>query len=148
MIRRQIFAVIALVGALILPAHGQERGRSVYTPPALDTVHATFAEHGMVVAQEKIAARIGADILRQGGNAVDAAVATGFAMAVTYPRAGNIGGGGFMVIHLAAQHQDFAIDYRETAPAAATRDMFLGADGKPDAAKSRSSVLGAGVPGT
>src|SRR5215470_5930495 len=99
MTRRQIFAVIALVFALILPAHAQDRGRLVYTPPALDTVHATLAEHGMVVAQEKLAARIGADILRQGGNAVDAAVATGFAMAVTYPRAGNIGGGGFMVIH-------------------------------------------------
>ena len=70
------------------------------TPPALDTVHAVPAEHGMVVAQEKLAAQIGADILRQGGNAVDAAVATGFALAVTYPRAGNIGGGGFMVIHL------------------------------------------------
>ncbi len=102
----------------------------------------------MVVAQEKIAAQIGADILRQGGNAVDAAVATGFALAVTYPRAGNIGGGGFMVIHSAERNEDIAIDYRETAPAAATRDMFLGADGKPDTAKSRNSALGIGVPGT
>ncbi|HEY5128248.1 MAG TPA: gamma-glutamyltransferase [Bradyrhizobium sp.] len=102
----------------------------------------------MVVAQEKIGARIGADILRQGGNAVDAAVATGFAMAVTYPRAGNIGGGGFMVIHSAERHEDAAIDYRETAPAAAARDMFLGADGKPDIAKSRDSALSIGVPGT
>ena len=102
----------------------------------------------MVVAQEKIAAQIGADILRQGGNAVDAAVATGFALAVTYPRAGNIGGGGFMVIHSAERGEDVAIDYRETAPAAATRDMFLGADGKPDIAKSRDSALGIGVPGT
>src|SRR6202012_6101914 len=103
---------------------------------------------GLVVAQEKIAADIGADILRQGGNAVDAAVATGFAMAVTYPRAGNIGGGGFMVIPLAKENKDIAIDYRETAPAATTRDMFLGADGKPDPAKSRDSALGIGVPGT
>jgi gamma-glutamyltranspeptidase/glutathione hydrolase len=148
MTRRQIFAVIALVGALILPALAQERGRLVYTPPALDTVHATFAEHGMVVAQEKIAARIGADILRQGGNAVDAAVATGFAMAVTYPRAGNIGGGGFMVIHLADRGEDVAIDYREAAPLATTRSIFLGPDGKPDASKSLDSALGIGVPGT
>jgi gamma-glutamyltranspeptidase/glutathione hydrolase len=73
-------------------------------------------------------------------------------MAVTYPRAGNIGGGGFMVIHLRERGQEMAqeiaIDYRETAPAAATRDMFLGADGKPDAARSRDSALGIGVPGT
>src|ERR1700724_699441 len=102
----------------------------------------------MVVAQEKIAARIGADILKQGGNAVDAAVATGFAMAVTYPRAGNIGGGGFMVIHLRERNEDVAIDYRETAPAATGPDIFLGADGKPDPAKSRDSALGIGVPGT
>jgi len=102
----------------------------------------------MVVAQEKIGAHIGADILRQGGNAVDAAVATGFALAVTYPRAGNIGGGGFMIIHSAERHEDVAIDYRETAPAATTRDIFLGADGKPDIAKSRDSALSIGVPGT
>jgi gamma-glutamyltranspeptidase/glutathione hydrolase len=87
-------------------------------------------------------------VLKRGGNAVDAAVATGFAMAVTYPRAGNIGGGGFMIIHSAERHEDIAIDYRETAPAAMTRDVFLGADGKPDIAKSRDSALGIGVPGT
>jgi gamma-glutamyltranspeptidase / glutathione hydrolase len=68
--------------------------------------------------------------------------------AVTYPRAGNIGGGGFMVIHSAERHEDVAIDYRETAPSAITRDIFLGADGKPDADKSRNSALGIGVPGT
>jgi gamma-glutamyltranspeptidase/glutathione hydrolase len=122
--------------------------RRVYVPPALDTVHAVPAEHGMVVAQEKISAQVGADILRRGGNAVDAAVATGFAMAVTYPRAGNIGGGGFMVIHSAERHEDIAIDYRETAPAATTAQIFLGPDGKPDPAKSRDSGLGIGVPGT
>jgi gamma-glutamyltranspeptidase/glutathione hydrolase len=148
MIRRQIFAVIALIAPLALPATAQERGRGVYTPPPLESVHAAVAERGMVVAQEKIAARVGAEILRQGGNAVDAAVATGFAMAVTYPRAGNIGGGGFMVIHLADRNEDIAIDYRETAPGATTRDIFLDADGKPDIAKSRDSALSIGVPGT
>src|SRR5258708_14701584 len=102
----------------------------------------------MVVAEGKLAADIGADVLRPGGNAVDAAVATGFAMAVTYPRAGNIGGGGFMGIHSRDRHEDVAIDYRETAPAATTREIFLGADGKPDIAKSRDSALGIGVPGT
>ena len=98
--------------------------------------------------RRKLAAQVGADILRKGGNAVDAAVATGFALAVTYPRAGNIGGGGFMVIHSAERNEDIAIDYRETAPAATTRDIFLGADGKPDGDKSRNSALGIGVPGT
>jgi len=131
---------------LYLPAAAQDRRD--YVPAPADTVHAVAAEHGMVVAQEKIGARIGADILRQGGNAVDAAVATGFALAVTYPRAGNIGGGGFMIIHSVEHHEDVAIDYRETAPAAATRDMFLGADGKPDIARSRDSALSIGVPGT
>ena len=131
-----------------VPAAAQEPRRNSYTPPAAGTFHAVGAEHGVVVAQEKIAAQIGADVLKRGGNAVDAAVATGFAMAVTYPRAGNIGGGGFMVIHSAEHHEDVAIDYRETAPAATTPRMFLGPDGKPDAAKSRDSALAIGVPGT
>ena len=74
------------------------------------------APHGMVVSQEKRATEIGLDVLARGGNAVDAAVAVGFALAVTLPKAGNIGGGGFMVVHLADRHEDVAIDYREAAP--------------------------------
>jgi gamma-glutamyltranspeptidase/glutathione hydrolase len=139
---------IVVAATIVCAGHAQDSRHGFYTPPALGTIKPVPAQHGMVVAQEKIAARIGADVLSRGGNAVDAAVATGFAMAVTYPRAGNIGGGGFMMIHLAKDNQDIALDYRETAPAAATRDMFLGADGKPDPAKSRSSALGIGVPGT
>src|SRR4029078_4039833 len=104
--------------------------RDPYVPPALGSVRPVPAEHGLVVAQEKIAASIGAEVLRQGGNAIDAAVATGFALAVTYPRAGNLGGGGFMTIHLARTNDNVAIDYRETAPAATTANIFLGADGK------------------
>src|SRR6476619_4427943 len=106
------------------------------------------ARNGMVVAQEKIAAQVGVEILRQGGNAVDAAVAVGFALAVTHPQAGNIGGGGFMLVHLASRNETVAIDYRETAPAAMTRDVFLDAKGEADPKKSRDSALGAGVPGT
>jgi gamma-glutamyltranspeptidase/glutathione hydrolase len=146
--QRRILAGSMLLVVCGMPAAAQEQRRSFYTPPAAGTFHAVSAEHGMVVAQEKIAARIGADVLKRGGNAVDAAVATGFAMAVTYPRAGNIGGGGFMVIHSAEHHEDVAIDYRETAPAATTPRMFLGPDGKPDPAKSRDSALAIGVPGT
>src|SRR6185437_15658513 len=91
--------------------------------------------------------RIGVDILHRGGNAVDAAVAVGFAMAVTYPRAGNIGGGGFMVIHR-ADGTDAAIDYRETAPQGVNDKTFLDANGNADPAKSRDSALAVGVPGT
>jgi gamma-glutamyltranspeptidase/glutathione hydrolase len=146
--RHRIVAAFVIAVALFTPAAAQEQRRGFYTPAAADTIHSVSAEHGMVVAQERTAARIGTDILRRGGNAVDAAVATGFAMAVTYPRAGNIGGGGFMLIHSAERHEDIAIDYRETAPAATTPTIFLGADGKPDNAKSRDSALGIGVPGT
>src|SRR5436305_12884520 len=146
--RRACMVAATLAIVCCEPSHAQDGGRSLYTPPAAGTFHPVLAEHGMVVAQEKLAAQIGADILRQGGNAVDAAVATGFALAVPYPRAGNIGGGGFMVIHSAERNEDIAIDYRETAPAATTRDIFLGADGKPDIARSRDSALGIGVPGT
>src|SRR5712672_2374710 len=146
--RHRIFATIVLIVAFCVPAQAQERSRDLYTPPAADAVHAVPAEHGMVVAQEKLAAQIGADVLKRGGNAVDAAVATGFTMAVTYPRAGNVGGGGFMVIHSRNHNEDVAIDYRETAPAATTPDVFLGADGKPDIVKTRDFALAIGVPGT
>jgi gamma-glutamyltranspeptidase/glutathione hydrolase len=145
---RRLILGILLVAAITVPAGAQEARRGLYMPPATDTIRPVVAEHGMVVAQEKTAARIGADILKRGGNAIDAAVATGFAMAVTYPRAGNLGGGGFMVIHSAGSHEDVAIDYRETAPAATTPGIFLGPDGKPDTAKSRDSALGIGIPGT
>src|ERR1700731_122904 len=145
---RRLALGILLAVACTLPAAAQEARRGLYAPPAADAIHPVAADHGMVVAQEKTAARIGADILRRGGNAIDAAVATGFAMAVTYPRAGNLGGGGFMVIHSMERHEDVAIDYRETAPNATTPGIFLGPDGKPDIAKSRDSALGIGVPGT
>jgi gamma-glutamyltranspeptidase / glutathione hydrolase len=106
------------------------------------------AAHGMVVSQEAVASRIGVDILQHGGNAVDAAVAVGFALAVTLPRAGNIGGGGFMLIHRADLHKTVAIDYRETAPALTTKDVFLNDKGEAVPAKSVISGLGIGVPGT
>jgi gamma-glutamyltranspeptidase / glutathione hydrolase len=107
-----------------------------------------LASHGMVAAQESSAAKIGVDILRRGGNAVDAAVAVGFALAVTLPRAGNLGGGGFMLVYLAKEKRTVAIDYRETAPAGTGRDVFLDPAGEAVPAKSRDSGLGVGVPGT
>ncbi len=110
--------------------------------------HPVVAENGMVAAQEGLAAEVGVDMLRQGGNAVDAAVATGFALAVTHPQAGNLGGGGFMLVALAGEKKVVAIDYREMAPLAATRDMFLNAAGEVDVEKARYSRASAGVPGT
>lgn len=111
-------------------------------------IHPVRARNGMVVAQDRLAARIGRDVLRKGGNAVDAAVATGFALAVTLPRAGNIGGGGFMLIHMAASKKTIAIDYRETAPADTKPDVFLDSEGNFVRRKSQASGLAVGVPGT
>ena len=103
---------------------------------------------GMVVSQRKIASQVGADILAKGGNAVDAAVATGLALAVVLPRAGNLGGGGFMMVYLKDLDKTIAIDYRERAPAAAYRDLFLDEEGNYDKKKAQFSLLSAGVPGS
>jgi gamma-glutamyltranspeptidase/glutathione hydrolase len=104
------------------------------------------ARHGMVVAMESIAVDVGVSVLQRGGNAVDAAVAVGFALAVTHPFAGNLGGGGYMLIRMTDGRTGF-IDFRERAPAAASRDMYLDADGN----ATRDSIEGwrsSGVPGT
>ncbi|MGI9326807.1 MAG: gamma-glutamyltransferase [Pseudomonadales bacterium] len=108
---------------------------------------AVHAAGGMVASRSAIASKVGADILRQGGNAIDAAVATGFALAVTHPSAGNLGGGGFMVIRL-ADGTLISNDHRERAPAAATRDMYLDADGEFIADLSTKTHLASGVPGS
>src|SRR4029079_13475297 len=107
--------------------------------------HAAFAPHAMVASDDPLAAGAGVEVMKQGGNAVDAAVATGFALAVTFPEAGNLGGGGYMVIRM-ANGRVAAIDYRGMAPLAASRDMYVGADGK----VTGESVIGpraSGVPG-
>jgi gamma-glutamyltranspeptidase/glutathione hydrolase len=108
---------------------------------------AVHGAHGMVASRSALASDAGAQILRAGGNAIDAAVATGFAMAVTYPAAGNLGGGGFMVIRL-ADGRVITNDHRERAPAAASRDMYLDASGNVVPGLSTDSHLAAGVPGT
>jgi len=110
--------------------------------------HPVIGKGGMVSSQRTLSSQIGAEILRQGGNAVDAAVATGISLAVTLPRAGNLGGGGFMLIYLKEQGKTIAIDYREMAPAAAHRDMFLDENGNVDNQKARFSHQSSGVPGT
>ena len=151
--KRALFrAAIALLALAILPA--SLRAQRADDPAAAAVIgadarfHPVVAGHGMVAAQERIAAEVGVSILKAGGNAVDAAVATGFVLAVTHPQAGNIGGGGFMLIALAGGKKVTAIDYRETAPAAATRDMFLDEEGNVDRDRARYSRAAAAVPGT
>jgi len=121
---------------------------AVLPGPALGAVRpAPTAKHVMVVMPDAAAADAALSILRAGGNAVDAAVAAGFALAVTYPQAGNIGGGGFLLARM-ADGRVFVIDYRETAPSAATRDMYLGPDGKAQGRLAVEGGLSVGVPGT
>src|SRR6266513_1794094 len=105
------------------------------------------AEHGMVVTAHQIATKVGVDVLERGGNAIDAAVAVGYAMAVVYPAAGNLGGGGFMTIQLADGRKTF-LDFREKAPLAATANMYLDAAGNVIKGASTKGHLAVGVPGS
>jgi gamma-glutamyltranspeptidase/glutathione hydrolase len=111
-------------------------------------VEPVCGRNGMVSSANEIASRIGVDVLAKGGNAVDAAVAVGFALAVVHPQAGNVGGGGFMMIRESGSGNVYAVDYRETAPSAATRDMYLKPDGTVDNDASQIGYLAVGVPGT
>ena len=108
---------------------------------------AVRSQGGMVVSDEPLANEAGLEILKQGGNAIDAAVAVAFALAVVEPQAGNIGGGGFLLLRLADGRNSF-IDYRETAPAAATRDMYLRPDGTLDSEAATLGYRASGIPGT
>ena len=114
---------------------------------AADTAGVVVSKRGLVISSSSIASDVGASVLRRGGNAVDAAVATAFALAVTYPGAGNIGGGGFMVIRL-RNGTATTIDYRERAPLASTPTMYLDSTGKVDPRLTETGYLAPGVPGT
>ena len=152
-------ALILALASLAPPAFGQETPEAPATQRvsggdivAYDQIHKPIiGRGGMVVSQNRIAADVGAAILRKGGNAVDAAVATAFALAVTLPRAGNVGGGGYMLIHMAAKDgkpaQTIAIDYYGQASRNTTPDLLLGTNGKFDAAKGYS-MKGVAIPGT
>src|SRR6202000_2060183 len=132
---------------LLLLASGLLRAQVSQTPYAYSIRKKVEVSHGAVVSAHPLASSAGVLMLKQGGNAFDAAIATQLALAVVYPGAGNIGGGGFMVAHL-AKGKNIAIDFREKAPAAATRDMYLDADGNPRTDLSQNGHLAAGVPGT
>ncbi|TMV46915.1 gamma-glutamyltransferase, partial [Thioclava sp. BHET1] len=152
--------LISLLCALLMtsaPLWAQDQGSAAAALPdvgvpgagrgRLATAEPVMADHAMVVTAQHLATEVGVEILRQGGNAVDAAVAVGYALAVVHPCCGNIGGGGFMVLHLASGKSLFP-DFRETAPAAATPTMFQDAAGNVVPERSRASWLAVGVPGT
>jgi gamma-glutamyltranspeptidase/glutathione hydrolase len=146
-------------GAAALGAGGPVVSRPPATTPVartaaaaydydMDIFHPVVARHGMVATESRLASQAGLEILKAGGNAVDAAVAVGFALAVTLPNAGNLGGGGFMMVHEARTGQDIALDFREKAPARATRNMYLDARGNVVDGRSLFTPLAVGVPGT
>jgi len=137
--------LISLIWLLMMTEIGPCQAQQIKNRDSIQTVK---GKYGMVVSAEPMASGIGLEILRNGGNAVDAAVAVGFALAVTLPRAGNIGGGGFMMIHQAKSGEINVIEYREKAPAKAHRNMFLDDAGDVDSKLSQFSALSSGVPGT
>ncbi|WP_343583706.1 gamma-glutamyltransferase [Herbaspirillum sp.] len=145
-------ALLPLCGALsFMPATAQ-------TPPpaapvvkydlTYDIISPVQARNGMVATEQELATKVGVDILKKGGNAVDAGVAVGFALAVVLPNAGNIGGGGFMMIHDAKTGKNVALDFREMAPQRATRNMYLDDKGNVVPGRSLYTHLAVGVPGT
>ncbi|MDG6264154.1 gamma-glutamyltransferase [Glaesserella parasuis] len=154
---KKYFLLSSLTVALALPlstellANTQPTMRQIAAQrydSSKDIFHPVYAKHGMVASEQELATQIGVDILKQGGNAVDAAVAVGFALAVVLPNAGNIGGGGFMVLHDAKSGENFTVDFREMAPIKATRDMYLDEKGNVVDGKSLYTHFAVGVPGT
>lgn len=135
-----------LVSSAVLASHHADKSAAVIRYDNIQ--HPVIGKYGVVASQRMIASQVGADILARGGNAVDAAVATAMALAVVLPRAGNLGGGGFMLIHLAKQNKTIAIDYREMAPSLAHKDMYLNPDGTVNSNREKFSYLSSGVPGT
>ena len=141
--------LLYIVYSLTEVACGQQTSNNKHinlNPYKYKTSKNITCKNGAVVSAHALASKVGVTILKQGGNAVDAAIATQLALAVVYPGAGNIGGGGFMVMHL--KDKNVSIDYREVAPAAASRDMYLDTNGNPQMQLSQDGHLASGVPGT
>src|SRR5213082_3084907 len=148
-IRKTVFLCVFVVG-LAPPLVGRQAAaefRDRHVDARGWPREAIRASHGMVATDEELGSEAGVEILKRGGNAVDAAVATAFALAVVEPAAGNIGGGGFMLVRLANGKTTF-FDYREVAPGRATREMYIGADGKLDPEASTIGYKSVAVPGT
>jgi len=143
MIKKLNISILSMLSLILISA---EDARPIID---YESIHnPEISSTGMVASQRKVASQVGSNILKQGGNAVDAAVATGLALAVVLPRAGNLGGGGFMMVYLKDLNKTIAIDYRERAPSAAHKDLFLDEEGNYDKKKAQFSLLSAGVPGS
>ncbi|MEP7251016.1 MAG: gamma-glutamyltransferase [Ginsengibacter sp.] len=138
------FCLLLLLTCVLFTACSHQSKLNAYQYQPEKTV---VCKNGAVVSAHTLASHVGVNILREGGNAIDAAIATQLTLAVVYPGAGNIGGGGFMIAHL-NNGENIALDYRETAPSGATRDMYLDANGNPQMYLSQDGRLAAGVPGT
>lgn len=138
--------IIILLATLVMAGNACKTSR-IITPFDYSILKTSVYMRGAVSSAHPLASEVGMNILKQGGNAVDAAIAVQLALAVVYPEAGNIGGGGFMVAQL-ANGQSLAIDFRETAPAAAGKDMYLDKDGQAQTNLSQQGHLAAGIPGT
>lgn len=138
--------------AVVTPAAVQQTAAAQAASAAydfdMDVFHPVVAQNGIVATEQALASQVGLDILKSGGNAVDAAVGIGFALAVALPNAGNLGGGGFMVVHDAKTGKNVALDFREVAPSKATRNMYLDAQGNVIDGKSLYTPYAVGVPGT
>ncbi|VEG69564.1 Gamma-glutamyltranspeptidase precursor [[Pasteurella] aerogenes] len=154
---KKYFLISSIAAALTLPVSLDLLANTQPTATQLaaqrydsskDIFHPVFSKQGMVASEQELATQVGVEILQQGGNAVDAAVAVGFALAVVLPNAGNIGGGGFMVLHDGKSGENFTVDFREMAPSKASRDMYLDEQGNVVDGKSLYTHFAVGVPGT
>jgi len=144
-------AVLGLIFFLFAFLSVSSAATETQSSPIIDYTwpfHPEYSKNGMVVSEDSLASQIGADILSQGGNAVDAAVAVGFSLAVTLPKAGNLAGGGFMLIHVNTGDKNIALDYREVAPLNASANMYLNQDGSVNNDSIRYTAKGTAVPGT
>src|SRR5438309_8631434 len=128
MIRTRAYISLGILAAILVVPLGFFQDSSVLTKTEAASREPVRARHGVVASTNEVASRVGVDVMKRGGNAVDAAIAIAFALAVTHPAAGNLGGGGFMMIRL-RDGRTTAIDYREMAPAAATRNIYLDKNG-------------------
>lgn len=144
---RKASAAIVLLFVLVACHHSRKSTSLGFNPYQYTIQKTVTAENGAVVSAHPLASQVGVAILQRGGNAMDAAIATQLALAVVYPNAGNLGGGGFLVAHL-KDGKEIALDYREMAPSKAHRDMYLDPAGNAQTAKSQDGHLSSGVPGT